>query len=120
FRNHEGEALSSSVSQGTAGAFTLPKTPQAPNEPGGPLKGEKTAEGEVVLKWSAPTGGAPVVFYRVYRGTQNYTGRYAEVPPTRTEFVDTEAAVVHKYWVTAVSASMTESPFLPSGGGLEL
>jgi type II secretory pathway pseudopilin PulG len=110
YRKAEGEVLSSAVSQGPAGTFTLSKTIQTPNEPVGPLKGTKTEEG-VKLNWSAPAGGPEVAFYRVYRGSQNYTGRYAVVPPSTTEFVDTNATTEHTYWVTAVSTTMTESPF---------
>lgn len=114
YRGAEGEALSKSAfSQGTAGTRALSKTPQAPNAMKGSLTAEKTAEGAVVLKWTAPEGGAAPVFYRVYRGSKNYPSRYAIVSSAITEFTDTHAETKHEYWVTAVSASMTESPFLP-------
>lgn len=117
YRPAEGEALSKTVvSEGPAGTRTLSKTPQAPSEMKGALKAEKTAEGAVVLKWTAPEGGAAPVFYRVYRGSKNYPSRYAIVSSAITEFTDTHAETPHEYWVTAVSESMTESPFLGAVG----
>jgi type II secretory pathway pseudopilin PulG len=117
YRPAEGEALSKTVvSEGPAGTRVLSKTPQAPNEMKGALKAEKTAEGAVVLKWTAPEGGAAPVFYRVYRGSKNYPSRYAIVSSAITEFTDTHAETPHEYWVTAVSESMTESPFLGAVG----
>jgi Tfp pilus assembly protein PilV len=117
YRGAEGEALSKTVvSQGPAGTRALSKTPQAPNEMKGALKAEKTAEGAVVLNWTAPEGGAAPVFYRVYRGSKNYPSRYAIVSSAITEFTDTHAETQHEYWVTAVSESMTESPFLGAVG----
>jgi hypothetical protein len=113
YRAHEGEALSGKVSQAPAGTFTLSKTPVAPNEPEkGLLEAKKTEEGSVVLTWKAPVGGAPVAFYRIYRGSKNYTERYTTVSAATTEFTDTDAVTAHTYWVTAVSGTMTESPFI--------
>jgi hypothetical protein len=114
YRGFEKEALSKNVSQGPAGTRALSKTPQAPNEMKVALKAEKTPEGSVILKWEAPVGGAPVAFYRIYRGSKDYTGRYATVAAAKTEFTDTNTETAHEYWVTAVSESMTESPFLGS------
>jgi hypothetical protein len=31
---------------------------------------------------------------------------------TSTSYTDTDAVTTHQYWVTAVSANLTESPFL--------
>lgn len=114
YRPAEGESLSkTATSEGPAGTQALSKTPLAPNAmpevPG--LKAEKE-EGAVKLTWEKPSGGAPVAFYRVYRGSKDYTGRYAIVSSATTEFTDTHAETSHEYWVTAVSESMTESPFL--------
>jgi type II secretory pathway pseudopilin PulG len=114
YRPAAGETLSNTlISQGPAGTRALSKAPQAPNAmppvPG--LEATKN-EGAVVLKWKAPEGGAAPVFYRVYRGSKDYTGRYAIVSSATTEFTDTHAETPHEYWVTAVSESMTESPFL--------
>jgi type II secretory pathway pseudopilin PulG len=117
YRAAEGEALSKTViSQGPAASVALSKSPSAPGEMKGPLTAEKTAEGAVVLKWTTPEGGAAPVFYRVYRGSKNYPSRYAIVSSAVTEFTDTHAESAHEYWVTAVSASMTESPFLGAVG----
>jgi type II secretory pathway pseudopilin PulG len=116
YRGAEGEVLSKNVSQGPAGTKALSKTPLAPLEITVPLKAEKTGEGSVVLEWTAPKGGGPVVFYRIYRGSKNYTERYASVSPANTKFTDTHAETQHEYWVTAVSESMTESPFLGAVG----
>jgi hypothetical protein len=66
----------------------------------------------VTLKWSPPSGGAAVAFYRIYRGSEEYTSRFAVVLAGTTEFTDNEAAMTHSYWVTAVNANLTESPFL--------
>jgi prepilin-type N-terminal cleavage/methylation domain-containing protein len=112
YRKAEGEGLSVNISQGPAGTFTLSKTPAAPKEPTG--LSVTNAEGAGVLKWVAPIGGAPVVFYRIYRGSQNYTpGRYATVSAAALEYTDTHTVEHATYWVTAVSATMTESPFTP-------
>jgi type II secretory pathway pseudopilin PulG len=113
YRKAEGEVLSTAVSEGTAASSILAKGPPAgPNVPGSPLTATKNADGSVTLKWSAPSGGAAVVFYRVYRSTTEYSGRYSVVVAGTTEFTDTQAATSHSYWVTAVNANLTESPFL--------
>jgi Tfp pilus assembly protein PilV len=71
----------------------------------------KNADGSVTLKWTAPTAGTEKVsFYRIYRGSKNYTSRYGET--TSTEFKDTDATTTHEYWVTAASSNLTESEFL--------
>jgi len=72
----------------------------------------------VVLKWNAPEGGAKVEFYRVYRGSTNYTERYGVASAASTEFTDNSATTPHQYWVTAVSETMTESPFAGPVGPL--
>lgn len=116
YRPAEGEALSQTViAQGPAGTRALSKTPQAPGAMKGPIEGKKV-EGAVFLKWTVPEGGAPPVFYRIYRGSKDYTSRYAIGSSATTEFTDTHAETTHEYWVTAVSESMTESPFLGAVG----
>jgi hypothetical protein len=53
-----------------------------------------------------------VSFYRIYRGSTNYTGRYAITGSAiATTFTDTEASTAHEYWVTAVGEHLTESAF---------
>jgi type II secretory pathway pseudopilin PulG len=86
----------------------------APGAPTG-LELEKTAEGSVVLKWTAPASGPPVAFYRIYRGSTEYTGRYGD--SATTTFTDTDAATAHGYWVTAVGATLRESAFLGPASG---
>jgi hypothetical protein len=113
YRKAEGEVLSTEVSEGTPASFTLEKgPPPAPNVPGSPLTATKNADGSVTLKWSAPSGGAAVVFYRIYRGSEDYKNRNGVVLAGTTEFTDTQAEIPHTYWVTAVNANLTESPFL--------
>jgi hypothetical protein len=103
------------VTAGPAGKVTLVGGP--PPAPASParLELEKTAEGSVVLKWEAPAGGVPVAFYRIYRGSTEYTGRYGV--SSTTTFTDTDAVTSHQYWVTAVSATLAESSFLGPASG---
>ncbi len=117
YRKAEGEVLSNAVSESPATGFTVvggEPPPAGPNVPEGPLSLVKNADGSVTLKWSAPkAGGAAVSFYRIYRGSTNYTGRYdVTASGATTEYIDTDATETHTYWVTAVSSSLTESPFL--------
>jgi hypothetical protein len=113
YRKAEKEVLSEKLSNGPAATFTVLKgPPEAPHVPGGPLTATKNADGSVTLKWSAPSGGAPVVFYRIYRGNEEYVSRDGVVPLGTTEFTDTDALTAHSYWVTAVNANLRESPFL--------
>jgi len=98
------------LTQGPPAKLTLVGgPPPAPNAPA-KLELEKTAEGSVVLKWEAPKGGEPVIFYRIYRGSTDYTSRYGV--STTTTFTDTDAVTTHSYWVTATDANLTESTFL--------
>lgn len=70
------------------------------------LVAEMKSNGSVTLKWTASSGAS---FYRIYRGSQEYTSRYGET--TETVFTDTEASTTHEYWVTAVGPHLTESKF---------
>jgi type II secretory pathway pseudopilin PulG len=67
-------------------------------------------DGSIKLTWEAPTG-TPPAFYRVYRGSKNYTSRYAVT--SSTSYTDTAAVAKEpeklEYWVTAVSPTLTES-----------
>jgi prepilin-type N-terminal cleavage/methylation domain-containing protein len=109
--------LSEVISPGPAGTFTTSTTPKTPNELGEVqgkkawVEAEKNPEGPVILKWKAPAGGPPIAFYRIYRGSPNYTERYGVASAASTEFTDNSATTPHQYWVTAVSETMTESPF---------
>jgi prepilin-type N-terminal cleavage/methylation domain-containing protein len=96
------------VQEGKPGTLALvggpPPAPNGPTE----LKLEKNAEGAVVLNWTKPAeGGEPVIFYRIYRGSADYTSRY-EVSTT-TKLLDADAPTEHCYRVTAVDANLTES-----------
>jgi hypothetical protein len=109
------EQLSATVSEGPPGTFPLWNPPLVPNVPEKGTLEATTLEGAATLTWKPPVGGEPVVFYRIYRGTQDYTpGRYAVVSAATTTFTDNHAVEKAKYWVTAVSKSMTESPFTAS------
>jgi type II secretory pathway pseudopilin PulG len=102
------------VQEGTQASFTLSSAPETPNAPTG-LKVKKNESGSATLEGSAPSGGPAVAFYRIYRGSRNYTSRYATAftPP----YTDTEASETHEYWVTAVSSTLTESPFSEMASG---
>ncbi len=98
------------LQEGTPASFTLSSAPETPNAPTG-LKVKKTESGSVIVEWSAPSGGPTVAFYRIYRGSKNYTSRYATA--FSSPYTDSEAGEPHEYWVTAVSSTLTESsPFL--------
>jgi hypothetical protein len=114
YRPAVGEALSSTtIAQSPAGTITVSKTPLVPLTIG-VIKAEKTAEGATKLDWTEMEGAPPVAFYRIYRDSKNYTGRYATVSPATKTFTDTNAETEHEYWVTAVSETMTETPLLLS------
>jgi hypothetical protein len=98
------------IKQGPAAVLKVPSgepaRPAAPKE----LEAKKNEDGSVTLKWSKVTGAS---FYRIYRGSTEYTSRYAVASPgTETTFVDTNAVSAHEYWVTAVTSSLTESTFI--------
>jgi hypothetical protein len=94
------------VQQSAAAPITITRaestTPNAPTK----LSATKNADGSVTLKWEAPKSGSAPYFYRVYRGSTNYTSRYGET--TSTEFTDTDSTTTHEYWITAVGSHLTE------------
>ncbi len=94
------------IQQSAPGPITIKRaestTPNAPTK----LSLTKNADGSVTLKWEAPKTGSTPTFYRIYRGSTNYTSRYGET--TSTEFNDTDATTTHEYWVTAVGSHLTE------------
>jgi hypothetical protein len=69
------------------------------------------SNGTAILKWTAPSGGTAVAFYRIYRDGKLYSKRYDTANATETEDVDTERNSAHTYYITAVSSSMAESEF---------
>lgn len=98
------------VQQSLPGTITIKRaTSTAPNPPTNLILTEN-ADGSVTLKWEAPKSGTTPSFYRIYRGSTNYTGRYGET--TSTEFKDTDATTAHEYWVAADSSTLTESTLL--------
>jgi type II secretory pathway pseudopilin PulG len=103
------------VKESPAGSITIKRAEStAPNAPTN-LVPKKNADGSVTLKWKAsePKIGVELSFYRIYRGSTNYTSRYdetpAECPKGECSYTDTEATTTHEYWVTAVSSHLTES-----------
>jgi type II secretory pathway pseudopilin PulG len=97
------------VQSSSAGKAPI-KHPSSPPEAPSSLEIKPNTDGSVTLKWVAPTGGTTAAsFYRIYRGSKNYTSRYGET--TSTEFTDTDATPAHEYWITAVSSTLTESTF---------
>jgi type II secretory pathway pseudopilin PulG len=101
------------VQQGAEATFAVVGgPPAAPNAPA-KLELTKNANGSVTLSWPASVGGPAVIFYRIYRGSTNYTSRYdVTASGTTTTYTDTSAEVAHSYWVTAVNANLTESTFV--------
>lgn len=98
------------VRQSPPGAIKVTRAAStAPNAPTN-LVLTNNADGSITLKWEAPKNGSAPSFYRIYRGSKDYTSRYGET--TSTEYKDTEATVTHEYWVTAVGSHLTESGFL--------
>jgi type II secretory pathway pseudopilin PulG len=98
---------SEEVQQSSPATITIKRaTSTAPNPPT-KLVATKNADGSVTLKWEAPKTGTAPSFYRIYRGSTEYTSRYGET--TATEFNDTDATTTHEYWVTAASSTLTES-----------
>jgi hypothetical protein len=106
------------VKEGPAALFTLNpnSATTAPNKPTG-LEAHKNENGSVTLHWSAPSGGEAPIFYRIYRGSTDYTSRYDVSSGTSTTYTDSDAVIAHTYWVTAVDSSLTESPFSSSASG---
>ena len=104
------------------GQFQTPLSPiPVPATPSS-LTVTANSDGTATLSWNAPTTGAPVSFYRIYRGGQDYTNRYDVVDPTTNctggtcTYTDTKrnSGSTYSYSVTAVGgtatgASMAES-----------
>lgn len=80
-----------------------------PNPPTG-LSATTLADGTTQLSWSAPAAGNPVSFYRIYRDGIDYTNRLDTTgSATDTTYVDDPGGATHTYYVTSVSANLTES-----------
>jgi hypothetical protein len=85
----------------------LLEAPQAPPS----LTVTSQPDGTAILKWTAPSGGVPVSFYRIYRDGKLYTKRYDTANEKETEDVDTNRTSAHTYYITAVSSTLAESEF---------
>jgi|GEM_PF-1246959 len=93
------------VEQGPAAVLKVPSgEPTAPSAPAS-VTATKNEDGSVTLTWPKVEGAE---FYRIYRGSTEYTSRYGTA--SEASFTDTDATTAHTYWVTAVSSSLTESP----------
>ena len=68
-------------------------------------------DGTAILEWTAPSGGTPVSFYRIYRDGKLYTNRYDTGNAEETQDVDANRSSAHTYYITAVSSSLAESEF---------
>jgi hypothetical protein len=103
YRNAKNE-----VTEGTPATITIAGNP-LPSPPNSPrnLLLTHNAEGAPVLTWEAPSGGEPVIFYRIYRSSKEYGSRWDT--SSETKYVDPESTGSHEYWVTAVDANLTES-----------
>jgi prepilin-type N-terminal cleavage/methylation domain-containing protein len=88
---------------------------QAPGTPSPPtgLTGTANADGSKTLNWTAPSGGNPVTYYRVYRDGVEYTSRYDTTGDTTTSYTDPNGdGLTHSYYVTAVGPTLAESSYV--------
>jgi type II secretory pathway pseudopilin PulG len=115
YRDAKGEVQSGLEASFTPeGGLSAPPGPQAPTE----LKVVKNENGSVTLSWKEPASGPAVIFYRIYRGSTDYTSRYGVTSSgTTVTFTDSEAVTSHEYWVTAVNSNLTESSVLGPKSG---
>jgi len=102
----EKEELSANIGEGARAILKVPSgEPVRPSAPAS-LTATKNEDGSVTLTWPKVEGAA---FYRIYRGSTDYTSRYGvSSEPT---FLDTDAVTALEYWVTAVSSTLTESTY---------
>jgi hypothetical protein len=106
-------AANGELAQGPAEALTIAGGPPPAANPPTNLTLTKNVDGSVTLRWLAPTSGPAVAFYRIYRESTNYTSRYGVTGSgTTVEFTDSDANIVHSYWVTAATSNFSESSFL--------
>lgn len=109
------------VSESGPGPVEIKRSTSVAPSPPTNLTPFKNLNGSVTLKWTAPTSGTSPAFYRIYRGSKEYSGRYGttfssecETGSTSTtcSFTDTEPGTGLEYWVTAVSHNLVESEFV--------
>lgn len=83
--------------------------PGTPSPPTG-LSGTANADGSKTLNWTAPSGGNPVSFYRIYRDGIEYTQRYDSTGDASTTYTDPSGdGIAHSYYVAAVGPNLQES-----------
>ncbi len=97
---------------GDPAAFVLTDpAPAAPASPG--TLQASVVSGNVVLTWTAPTGGVAPDHYNLYRDGQAYGDRldsvYVEAGQPLTYTDSQTTGQVHDYWITAVNANLGES-----------
>lgn len=101
-----------------------------PNErrPNAPLNliAVRQSDGTTLLTWERPPAADPayagdgIDFYRVYRDSQAFAGRYTRIddPGATISFVDTQTeGDTHRYWVTAIDDLYGESDFSAEASG---
>jgi prepilin-type N-terminal cleavage/methylation domain-containing protein len=77
------------------------------------LQGTANADGSKTLTWTAPSGGNPVAFYRIYRDGVEYTQRYDATGDASTSYTDpNDDGLQHSYYITAVSTNLAESSYV--------
>ena len=95
----------------------LPRTGGAvpvgtPDPPTG-LQVTANADGSKTLTWTAPSGGNPVAYYRIYRDGVEYTQRYDMTGDATPSYTDPNSdGVTHSYYITAVSTNLAESSYV--------
>jgi len=93
-------------------SVTVPLPSAAPvPDPVTNLSASLPGDGTTALNWSAPAGGSAISFYRIYRDGIDHTNRFDTAgSPTDPTYIDAQTdGVSHTYYVTAVSANLTES-----------
>jgi prepilin-type N-terminal cleavage/methylation domain-containing protein len=84
-------------------------TPSPPTN----LQGTANADGSRTLTWTAPAGGNPVAFYRIYRDGVEYTQRYDQTGDASPTYADpNNGGGQHSYYITAVSTNLAESSYV--------
>jgi prepilin-type N-terminal cleavage/methylation domain-containing protein len=91
-----------------SGGGSPPGKPSPPTN----LQGTANADGSRALTWTAPSGGNPVAFYRVYRDGVEYTDRYDATGDASTTYTDPGDGAQHSYYITAVSTNLAESSYV--------
>lgn len=101
--------------EGAKATVTVDAASAAPDAPTGLTV--SIVNGKPQLSWSAPSAGAAVSFYRIYRqdsagGSPGLDDRWDATSSSAVGYDDSGAGgTSHTYWVTAVGASYNESGF---------